>query len=275
MISGLQRLKKITKNRVESILLLKSALDKDTFIEYITTYFDKKQLLSEVNFSDFNDKISENEFQQLHYLYHYPTLWKILKNNNFATVDASNPLKWISIAMQSIQNDIIQPHYLAYVENSKNGKNNIIEALRLSEQGNDKQLFNICRAILRHMFGSIQERGKKGIYQDVPFAIAWWKIYLAKEISKKTKIDEKTLYEYFNSNPTNYNELIMRMSSKLTVIADKNIRDGLFQYIIEKKVTNTKDFKEIINIIGIESSWRAMGSLDIKDNKKIIESLVA
>jgi len=275
MNSGLQRLKKITKNRVESILLLESALNKDSFIEYILTYFDEEQLINEINFSNFNEKLSENEFQQLHYLYHYPILWEVLKNNGFSTVDASNPIKWLSITLQSIQNDIIQPYYLAYVENSKNGKNNIIEALRLSEQGKDKQLFNICRAILRHMFGAIQERGKKGIYQDIPFAIAWWKIYLAKEISNKTEIDEKTLYEYFNSNPTNYNELIMRMSSKLTIISDKNIRDGFFQYIIEKDVTNTKNFKEIIKMIGIESSWRAMGSLDIEDNKKIIESLVA
>lgn len=275
MNSGLQRLKKITKNRVESILLLNAALDKDTFLSYILNYFDEEELLSEVNFSNFNEKLSENEFQQLHYLYHYPALWDVLKNNDFSTVDASNPLKWVSVTIQSIQNNIIKPYYLAYVENNKNGKNNIIEALRLSEQGNDKQLFNICRAILRHMFGAIQERGKKGIYQDIPFAIAWWKIYLAKEISKKAKIDEKTIYEYFNTNPTNYNELIMRMSSKLTVIADNNIRDGLFQYIIEKELTNTKDFKEIIKIIGIESSWRAMGSLGIEDNKKIIESLVA
>ena len=275
MNSGLQRLKKITKNRVESILLLESALNKEDFINYILTYFDKEQLVSEIDFSDFNEQLSENEFQQLHYLYHYPLLWEVLNNNNFSTVDASNPIKWISITLQAIQNEIIQPYYLAYVENSKNGKNNIIEALRLSEQGNDEQLFNICRAILRHMFGAIQERGKKGIYQDIPFAIAWWKIYLGKEISKKTQIDEKILYEYFNSNPTNYNELIMRMSSKLTIIADKNIRDGLFKYIIDKEVTNTKEFKEIIKIIGIESAWRAMGSLDIEDNKKIIESLVA
>ncbi len=275
MNSGLQRLKKITKNRVESILLLESALNKDSFIEYILTYFDEEQLLNEINFSSFNEKLSENEFQQLHYLYHYPVLWEVLKINKFNTVDASNPIKWLSITIQSIQNEIIQPYYLAYVENSKNGKNNIIEALRLSEQENDKQLFNICRAILRHMFGAIQERGKKGIYQDIPFAIAWWKIYLAKEISSKTGIDEKTLYEYFNSNPTNYNELIMRMSSKLTIIADKNIRDGFFKYIMEKDVTNTKNFKEIIKMIGIESSWRAMGALDIEDNKKIIESLVA
>lgn len=275
MNSELQKLKKITKNRDQSTRLLNAALDKEEFIDYILTYFDKEQLLKEIDFSNFNEKLSENEFQQLHYLYHYPILWEVLSEDSFSTIDASNPLKWISITMQSIQNNIIQPYYLAYVENSKNGKNNIIEALQLSEQGNDKQLFNICRAILRHMFGAIQERGKKGIYQDIPFAIAWWKIYLAKEISKKAKIDEKAIYEYFNSNPTNYNELIMRMSSKLTVIADANIRDGLFQYIIEKKVTNTQYFQEIIKVIGIESSWRAMGSLGIEDNKKIIENLAS
>lgn len=274
MNNGLQRLKKITKNRVESIRLLESALNKNDFIDYLLIYFNEEQLLEEINFSSFKEKLSENEFQQLHYLYHYPMLWDVLNINNFSTVDASNPIKWISISIQLIQNDIIQPYYLAYVDSSKNGKNNIIEALRLSEQGNDKQLFNVSRAILRHMFGAIQERGKKGIYQDIPFAIAWWKIYLTKEISKQTQIDEKNLYEYFSFNSTNYNELIMRMSSKLTVISDKNIRDGLLKYIIEKKVTNTNDFKEIIRMIGIESSWRAMGSLNIEDNKKIIESLI-
>jgi len=275
MNSGLQRLKKITKNRVESIRLLESALNKKDFIDYILIYFSKEQILEEIDFTGFKEKLSENEFQQLHYLYHYPMLWDILNSNNFSTIDASNPIKWISISLQLIMNDIIQPYYLAYVDSSKNGKNNIIEALRLSEQGNDKQLFNVSRAILRRMFGAIQERGKKGIYQDIPFAIAWWKIYLTKEISKQTQIDEKTLYEYFNTNPTNYNELIMRMSSKLTVIADNNIRDGLLKYIIDKEITNTKNFKEIIRMIGIESSWRAMGSLNYKDNQKIIESLVA
>jgi lysyl-tRNA synthetase class I len=164
---------------------------------------------------------------------------------------------------------------LAFEKNNKNGRHNIIESLRFSNQDDNKKLFDICRAILRHAFGSIQERGKKGIYQDVPFAITWWRIYLSKEISKRTTIDEAKIYKYFDENPTNYNELIMRMSSKLTVIADKNIRDGFFKYFIENNITDTKNFRQIIRIIGIESSWRAMGSLSIEDNKKIIESLVA
>jgi len=273
MNSGLQRLKKITKNRVESILLLNAALDKNTFLSYILNYFNKEELLSEVNFSNFNEKLSENEFQQLHYLHHYPALWDVLIKENFTPQDAKEPTKWLSITFQSILNDNIKPHYLAYVKNSKDGKNNILEALRLSEQGNDDQLFEICRAILRHMFGNITERRGKGVYQDIPLAIAWWKTYLSKEISTTTNIEEKDIIEYFLNNKTHYNDLIANMNGKLTVIADKSIRDSLMAYIIDKNTTGNI-FKDIMRRIGIESAWRAMGSLNYKDNKKIIESLV-
>lgn len=274
MISGLQRLKKITKNRVESILLLEFALDKNTFIEYILTYFDKEQLVSEVDFYDFNEKLSENEFQQLHYLYHYPILWNTLEKENFTPQDAKEPMKWLSITFQAIQNDNIKPHYLAFVDNSKDGKNNIIEALRQSEQGNNKKLFEISRAILRRMFGNITERRGKGVYQDIPLSIAWWKTYLSKEISRTTKLEEKDIIEFLLNHKTHYNDLIANMNGKLTVIADKTIRDSLMLYIIDKNTTGNM-FKDIMKRIGIESSWRAMGSLDIEDNKKIIESLVA
>ena len=249
-------------------------LYQNQFLEYILNYFKEDKFLEIVDFSNFKEKLSENEFQQLHPKYHYKLLWETLNNQNFTSVEATNPIKWLSITYQAVKNDIIKPHYLAFEKNNKNGRDNIIKALRFSNQDNNKKLFDICRAILRHAFGSIQERGKKGIYQDVPFAITWWRIYLAKEISQRTTIDEAKIYKYFNENPTNYNELIMRMSSKLTVIADKNIRDAFFEFFIENNITDTKNFKRIIRIIGIESSWRAMGSLSVEDNKKIIKGLV-
>jgi len=178
MNSGLQRLKRITKNRDESIKLLTSALDKEKFLEYIFNFFDKKILFKEVNFSKFNIKLSESEFQQPHYLEHYPKIWEVLKNEKFSTIDATNPLKWLSISLQMVENSIIEPHYFAFIDNSKNGKNNIVKALRYAKRGdnkeNNKELFDISRAILRRMSGAIKERGKNAIYIDIPFAIAWW-----------------------------------------------------------------------------------------------------
>jgi hypothetical protein len=275
MNNALKRLKKITKNKDESIKLLEAALSKKAFLEYLAAYFNPEELKKEIDFSDFKEKLNEDEFQQMHPKYHYPLLWETLEKQGFTAIDATKPIKWLSIAYQLIENELIAPYFLAYLENSKNGRNNIIEALRLAKDGKNKKLFDVCRAILRHMFGHIQERGPKAVYQDIPFSVAWWRVYLAKEIQKKTSIEEAILYNYFKNNPTNYNELVMRMSGKLTVIADINIRDGFFLYVVEKSITKTKEFKEIIAKIGIESTWRSMGSLSPTENKKIIESLVA
>lgn len=275
MNDALKKLKKITKDRDESIRLLKSALSKDGFLTYLNGYFDKSDILNEVNFSGFQEKFNEDEFQQLHIEYHYPILWDVLQKQNFTAIDATKPIKWLSITYQLIEKNLIEPYFLAYLDNNKNGRNNIIEALRLANDGNNKKLFDVCRAILRHTFGHIQERGPKAVYQDIPLSVAWWRIYLAKEIERKTNIEEVILYNYFKNNPTNYNELVMRMSGKLTIIADKNIRDGLFLYVVEKSITKTKEFKEIIAKIGVESTWRSMGSLSPIENKKIIQSLVA
>lgn len=274
MNDGLKKLRKITKNRVESTRLLESALNKKEFLEYILIYFKEDELLQEIDFSHFNQPLSENEYQQLHHKYNYPHLWDSLSKENFTTVDASNPLKWLSITYQAIKNDIIEPYFLAYNKHDKNGKNNIIEALRLSKKNDDKNLFEIARAILRHMFGSIQERGRKGIFQDNPLAIAWWKIYLSKEISKNTKIKEDDIINYLLINKGAYNDLIEKMGFTLTVMADKNIRDGLFLFALSTDKTGSTKFKQLSNIIGVESAWRGMGNLTPFENQKIIESLI-
>ncbi len=271
--NGLNRLKNITENRVESIRLLESALDKNKFLEYLSNYFDPVDLKSEVDFSSFQERLSENEFQQPHYQYHYPALWSTLDKANFTPQEAKNPIKWLSITYQAIENDIIHPHYLAFLDKSRDGKKNIHEALRLAQKGNDNKLFEVCRAILRRTFGNIKERRGNGVYQDIPFAIAWWKIYLAKEISKTTSLEEKDIIQFFFNYKDHYTHFILNMKGRLTIIADITIRNALMLYIINKKTTGTA-FKKVMGKIGIESSWRSMGALNAEENKKIIESLV-
>jgi len=107
MTEALEKLKKITKNKEESIKLLESALDKESFMEYLLEYFSKTDLLNEINFSEFKEKLSENEFQVPHSKYHYPLIWDALEKQYFTPVDCKNPLKWLSITFQMIQNDII------------------------------------------------------------------------------------------------------------------------------------------------------------------------
>lgn len=278
MIDSFKNFKDIYKSKKKYNLeelkkFVKASLTKEDFLEYIFTYFSKDNLLSEVDFSLFKEKLSENEFQQLHPKYHYQILWDTLEKQGFTAVDASNNIKWLSITVQMIMNDCIESTFLATLK--KNGKDEILEAIRNSENGDNEKLLEVARAIKRALYGFPQFRGKKGIYQSHSIAVAWWRTNLATEINKSTQIEKDVLYEYFKNNSSNYDELVMRMTSKLTIVADKNIRDGLFLYIIESTLTSTKDFKKIIETIGIESTWRAMGSLTADENKEIIGTLAA
>jgi len=284
MNEGFEKLRKLTKskNKEECAKLLKASLDKDEFITFINSYINDDNFYSNIDFSDYQRPFVEGEYRELNKR-HYSLLWDVLEKQNFTMYDALNPEIWLSISMQLIQNNIIQPSFLAFEVNNKGieeGYDQILRALlSLKDESiigpkNTPMWLYVSRAILRRMFGAITERGKKGIFQDVPFAIAWRKMYIAKEVSKGTNLQEHEILDYLVKNPTNYNDLVIKMGGKLTVIADKNIRDGLFKYLLDTKVQiDTTYFENLTKRIGIESTWRGMGILSPEENKEIIGKL--
>lgn len=285
MNEGFEKLRKFTKakDKEECKKLLEASLNKTTFIKYIEDHLNDENFYDNIDFSIFDETLSEGEYRQLHHKYHYPLLWEAVGEENFSNYDALNPEMWLSITMQAIKNDIIQPSYLAFdsAKEKVTGLEEIAVAIKsLDDEAivgnkNTPMWLQVSRAILRHMFGAIQERGIKGIFQDVPFAMAWRRMSLAKDISKNTDLDETKIVKFLLDNPTIYNDLIEKMGGRLTVIADKNIRDGIFKYIFsdDYEVDNAKDFRELTKRIGIESTWRGMGILSSEENKEIIGKL--
>lgn len=284
MNEGFDKLRKLTKskNKEECKRLLESALDKDKFIEFIDSYINDDKFYENVDFSGFKRRLSEGEYRDLNKK-QYNLLWDTLAEQKFSMYDSLNPEMWLSISVQAIKNDIIKPSFLAFEVNKKGVEEGYQQILRAIESLDDDKIvgpkntvmwLHVCRAILRRMFGAIQERGIKGIGQSVPFAIAWRKMYIAKEVSKNTNLDEMDILNYLVKNPTNYYNLVEKMGGKLTVLADKNIRNGLFEYLLDTKVQiDTTYFKTLTNRIGIESAWRGMGVLSSEENKEIIGKL--
>ena len=274
MNSGFKEFQNIIKSREESIKFLEASLTKKDFLSYLSTFFNKDDLIQEIDFSNFKEKLSENEFQQLNTQYHYPSLWETLEEQKFTDIDAKQPIKWLSITYQLIENDLIEPYYLAYRDNSLNGKKNIIDALRLAEKDNNEKLFDFSRAIMRRIIGSIPGvRGRSANYTDIPFAKAWWIMHHAFDFEKNTNNSSTKLIDFMANTKSAYVNFVER-GLQLTIIFDKNIRDGLFLHIIDKDDLKAKEFKEITYRVGVESAWRAMGSLTPNDNKMIIKSLI-
>lgn len=265
MIEGFNRFKKIIEgnNKARLIELLTAFTTKDSFLEYIKDFFEYEKVIKEINFNCFKDKISDKEHDCIP-LFMAKRLYNVLLEQNFNTFDASNPIKWLSISIQAVQNNIIEPSYFAY--NGEKATNGLEKLQEIISEANIEKIATLARLVARKFYGAISKRGQKGLYQDMPFAVAWWMYHLSKSLNNDR------FYAFFNSNKSIYDELIMRMGSKLTVISDKNIRDALLEYTLENRL-KSNEFKKIVAKIGIETSWRLMGILSKEENKNIIGNL--
>jgi hypothetical protein len=292
--SDLRRIVGKNSNKEECIKLLEASTDKESFLNFIYKYIDKNTLLGEVDISKFDEPLSENEYRSIPY-FHQQSLFILFESQSITPISASDPEFWLSVTLQAIKNNIISPSFLAFpeVEGSANsGKLEIEKALKsetstikkmFRKRGNNPLWLTVSRKILKSAFGHIEVRGKKGIYQDIPFATAWWVSYISNEVSKSTTLEAKEISLYLINNKTLRNEIFMRMSGSLTILADNNIRDAIFLYLLplegESKMTATKFTSAnsknpgFAKRIGIESSWRCMGALESIDNVKILEQI--
>lgn len=246
---------------------LRAFKNKDNFLDY----FKFEDLDSKFTIK-FDKPMSENQFANLDFN-HAKELFENLSKQNFSEFDAVNEKNWLYLNIELVKQETILPPSFVYASNrSSNGIENIKKALDCKDQ---EIIKDTLRIIARNMYGATLGglRGKKGIYQEISLAMAWWRFYLAKEISQNTNLDLEQIYKYFITQKSNYNELIMRMSGGLTIISNPYTRDALISFLLsQEKITGNK-FKEIIKKIGIQSAWRLIGGLSFKDNLQIIKEL--
>lgn len=246
--------------------------------EFLRAFKNKDDFLDYFKFEDltckfkikFDKPMSENQFANLDFN-HAKELFENLSKQNFSEFDAVNEKNWLYLNIELVKQETILPSSFVYASNrSSSGIENIKKALDCKDQ---EIIKDTLRIIARNMYGATLGglRGKKGIYQEISLAMAWWRFYLAKEISQNTNLDLEQIYKYFITQKSNYNELIMRMSGGLTIISNPYTRDALISFLLsQEKITGNK-FKEIIKKIGIQSAWRLIGGLDFKDNLQIIK----
>ncbi|MDA3052488.1 hypothetical protein OFO01_03395 [Campylobacter sp. JMF_01 NE2] len=272
MIESFGGLKYFAKGKNENINVAKAH-------EFLNAFKSKEKFLNYFKFSDldftysvgFDRAISEEEFANLNFRFG-KQIFTNLQSQNFTEFDALNEKIWLYLNVELIKNDFVKPEYFANSIRKKiTGKENLKLAL---DSKNQEIIKDVVRQILRNLYGATELRGKKGIYQEISLAMAWWRYYIANEVAKNTKLEIEEIYKYFTINTSNYKELVMRMSGNLTIIADENIRNALITFLLSAEKFTGENLKAVIKKIGIESAWRLIGGLSVDDNLKIIKEFV-
>jgi len=243
---------------------LLSALDEDEFLKFLQAFenFDREY---KVRF-DVTFKLSEYEFQNIPFNYYREIYGRL----NFNELDASNFKNWFYVNYEAVKNGIIKPYYFAFTEKYKDGLKNITRALREYENGEKKFFNNVFRAVLRRMFGFIKERGRKGIYQDVPFSIAWWKYHIY--LNTQDYVKNEKIIEFLYENSSFYNYLIEKMGFTLTVLAERKLLASMLDYVSENE-NEIKSKKKFIQKLAAASSVRSFGALSVEDIKDVIKGM--
>ena len=281
-------LKRITRRRDDSIALLKAAKDSDEFVQHIRSLIDGAggRLHDGRECPQF-ERMDENCFKDLSWKIHGRTLWEAM--GDMPPIDACRPGLWLYVTLHAIETGAIKSHYLAARNNGS--QNTGLYTLDLALQSPDEEVnsgrgkaprWQYCsRLVLRRMFGAISDRGAKAVFTDVPFAKIWWQRRIAEDIAAGANIPADDMTAFFSEKDLKgvYEELTMRMASKLTVIADQPVRDGLMHFFFHAAKDDSKSpkdfaatstgFKKLVNRLGVMLAWRAMGALGVLENSEI------
>jgi len=287
----LNRLTQSGKMRGECLQLLEAARDSGRFLPHIRGLIQEGggKIIKGKKLPEFA-QIDENEFKNLPWTIQGESLWENMKK--LPPVDACRPGLWLYATLSAIESNAMQSHYLAAGMNGNNdtGLARLDETLKYPDNPakRDAPLYlETTRLILRRAYGAISARGQKGVFTDVPYAKIWWQRYLAEDMEKTTGITADEMINFFSGKGTKsvYEELTRFMSSRLTVIGDKPVRDGLmgFFYHANKNSgsapggfdANGTYFKKLARRLGIMLGWRAMGIMTFEENKRIMAECAA
>ena len=190
--------------------------------------------------------------------------------------DTSSSSFWAYVTRQAIVNGIVHPHSLALssTEGSSlkdsTGKHKIKATLNLPDNERPKKMDERIRNFIRNLCGIVEERGTRSIYQDCPFARAWWQGYIAQSVSPNNW--EKEILPVLWEKGL-WGEISSKMASRLTVIGDVNIRSGIILHLREQEESRwTGDnVEKLLSQVGVMCAWRSLGYFPPEKVKEFVD----
>ena len=193
---------------------------------------------------------------------------------SISPAEACRATFWGFVILRHIEEGRIKSFYLAANGGALMGGLERID--RVLKEGNEKEVDRVVRAVLLRLSG-LPERGKRSVYENCPFARAWWRGYLAREICEQTDAESKNVVKVLTVSQSYWVRLINLVVSKNAVLGDVKVRTALIWALSdfindegEKYLFYDKVLGRIERLIGIRSAWQELGVFSIEELKKIM-----
>lgn len=246
--------------------LLGAVRQTDTFLEYINAWIPTtkgevlpihKSQLTEDGFKH----LSPNQEYDLHKRWQHLT-----------PAVACRPSLWGKITLDHIKAGIIESHYLASTSQNENGLDRIDNALA---SGSKKTIDDVTRTILRQLGGLPEARGNRSVYVDCPFARAWWRVRIAKEVHEAdNSVTQAKIHALLNQSQTIWEKFIVLSVSRNSVLGDNRIRSALVSALTnapQAKITGDT-IETLARLIGRKQAIAELAIFNIEDLKTLMHT---
>lgn len=194
---------------------------------------------------------------------------------SIAPADACRVPFWGLATLRHIEAERIESRYLAADGGAPSGGREKID--RTLREGTASEVDGAVRAALRRMSGLPEARGGRSVYVNCPFARAWWRGHLAREICAEPGAEPGRVGKILAVSQTYWEELVNLVVSRNSVLGDAKVRTALVWALSDcvddadkKRLFHAKALTRIQRLIGVRSAWQELGVFSVKELKEMM-----
>ena len=261
------------KGNSDQIEFLEVLKDSNRFVEWI----ESKVKIDEEgrDFDLISEELSEHEFKEPP-VQMEQELFK--KWEEITLAQACRATFWGYITLRHIKEGKIESSFLAANGGNLPGGLERIDAAQKAEDNTAEARDSIVRTALRRFSGLPEARGNRTVYVDCPFARAWWRCYVAKNVCDETGADQDKVMELLRVSQTYWERLIDSIVSRNSVFGNEKIRAALI-WALSEKFTGKKtsfftpdELVPILKAIGVRMAWQELAVFSPDELKRYFES---
>ena len=184
---------------------------------------------------------------------------------------------WGFVTLRHIEEKRLKSSYLA--ANGVAGSNGLERIDQMLKQGDSRQIDSVVRSALRNMSGLPEARGNRSVYVNCPLARAWWRRYIANEVSEITGADITNVTKVLGYSLQYWEELVSIVVSRNSILGDSKVRTSLIWALSSfvndadsKHLFQSKSVQSIRRLLGIRSAWQELAVFDTVELKHIMEN---
>ena len=177
---------------------------------------------------------------------------------------------WATVTLRHIESGLIQASYLAASgKPDSNGARDIKTLLKGQGDRRNELVDRRVRTILRRLGGLQEARGNRSVYVDCPFARAWWREHLVRQVSRGDHVLMRKVREVLRLNKAYWENLVMLVVSRNSVLGSHRIRSSFILSLAE--LLERKPNTPLGKGAGLRSACQAIGSIQASRELSILD----